>query len=701
MKKRLVAILLSGLMVLGQGSVLAEELTDGDLIVETDGEELIDEAENSAELLVSEANDTEIVPVEANPGDLMSTAVDIIFGQSYTKSWTMNTSNLNHYCKVIIPQQGILTINATKPFDSKSQYGSMYFTLFDEEGEGLWGNETYYAKDSAKDFYSMNVGLTAGVYYLTIKPAFWVTSGVISTSFSLDFTPSSFCEIEPNETIGKATPIILGQVYTGYFGTDGASDYEDNDYWSINLEAGKVYKIAIGNYEKISSTTAILQFLNPNGDAESLYKIQNRSDENDFNYILFEATMTGKYIFRLYNYIQTQFVYQILCEEVEKQDQLITGIPSEITKYVGDPEFSLGATAATTLSYASSNTDVASLLSDGTVYIRNAGTTDITITAKETIDYKPATFVVKLIVKKKDQEITGVDSEIKLLESQKNYYLNAKAETRLSYISSNTEVASVSSTGKITINKAGRTTITITAEESAKYNSVVKEIVLIVGSDNQPTVTPTPTPTPIPTATPTPSPMPTPASDWTGNEQITDLKAKSTPDGSDLTWSKIPEADGYLIGAIQNGKPYRQIDFIVGGNTTEYLDINASLTDYSYYWVFPYKKVNGKVVRGAASSIYVYGIKQLLAPKNLKATGKTGGVDLGWDSVSDADGFIIKRRTGSSGSAVVIADVTGTSYTDTTASTTDNSFYWVYAYKKSGNTKRPGAISSYAYAKAK
>ena len=187
---------------------------------------------------------------------------------------------------------------------------------------------------------------------------------------------------------------------------------------------------------------------------------------------------------------------------------------------------------------------------------------------------------------------------------------------------------------------------------------------------------------------------------WSGAEQIADLKGASSPDGSVLTWSAIPDAEGYIIGGIQNGQPYRQLGFVTGGNTTTYTDHDASLTDFSYYWVFPYKKENGKVVRGKASSGYVYGIKQLPAPQNLTAASVPGGVNLSWSGVSGADGFIIKRRIGSSGSADRIADITGTSYSDMSASETDTCFYWVYAYKMNGSGKRAGVISSYTYAKA-
>ena len=187
---------------------------------------------------------------------------------------------------------------------------------------------------------------------------------------------------------------------------------------------------------------------------------------------------------------------------------------------------------------------------------------------------------------------------------------------------------------------------------------------------------------------------------WSGAEQIKDLKGASSPEGSVLTWSAIPDAEGYLIGAIQNGNPYRQIDFIVGGNNTKYVDKNASLTAYSYYWEFPYKKVDGKVVRGNASSKYVYGVKQLPAPQNLKVTASLSGIDISWDPVMGADAYVIKTRIGKDGEVFDLMATDATSYHHPLSSLYDaDTYYWVYAFIDNDGNRRPGATSKFAYAR--
>ena len=182
---------------------------------------------------------------------------------------------------------------------------------------------------------------------------------------------------------------------------------------------------------------------------------------------------------------------------------------------------------------------------------------------------------------------------------------------------------------------------------------------------------------------------------WTGKERVTVLSGKSTPDGSRLEWQAVAGADGYIICAIQNGSAYRQLGFTTG---TSYLDMDASFTMYSYYWVFPFKKLNGKTVRGDVSSYYVYGIRQLEKPVGVKAAGQASSVRLSWQAVPGADGYVVKVKRGS-GEVRELADVLSPGYSDTGASYGEMSYYWVYAYKKFGTVRRPGVTSTYVYGK--
>ncbi|MBR3642761.1 MAG: hypothetical protein IKN57_04555 [Parasporobacterium sp.] len=190
------------------------------------------------------------------------------------------------------------------------------------------------------------------------------------------------------------------------------------------------------------------------------------------------------------------------------------------------------------------------------------------------------------------------------------------------------------------------------------------------------------------------------AASWTGQEKVSELKGTSSTEGTVLTWAATPGAEGYLIGAIQNGNQYAQIGYVAGGDKTSYTDKNASLTMYSYYWVFPYCKVNGKVVPGSRSDRYVYGYTQLAAPEEFNTAPGEGKVLLSWKTVDGADGYIIKCRRGSSGAVKEIANTADAFFKDENAPQNDTSYYWIYAYKSPEGRMYPGKTSNYVFGKA-
>lgn len=83
-------------------------------------------------------------------------------------------------------------------------------------------------------------------------------------------------------------------------------------------------------------------------------------------------------------------------------------VASKLSKTVGNAAFSLGASAKTSLSYASDNTSVAAVSKKGKVTIKGAGTAKITITAAKSAKYKAATKTVTITVKPKMPAIQTV-----------------------------------------------------------------------------------------------------------------------------------------------------------------------------------------------------------------------------------------------------------------------------------------------------
>ena len=185
---------------------------------------------------------------------------------------------------------------------------------------------------------------------------------------------------------------------------------------------------------------------------------------------------------------------------------------------------------------------------------------------------------------------------------------------------------------------------------------------------------------------------------WMGTEQISGLKAESREEGTLLSWNRLDIADGYLIGALQNGNAYKQIGYTTD---TTFLDTNASYADYSFYWVFPYKKINGRVIPGRISQSYVYGVRRLPKVTGLKVVTAPYGVRFIWNEVEGADGYGILCRRGQTGPASLLLHYQFPDYTDDEAPVDTISFYWVYAYKLDKyHNKRPGMASDYVYGKA-
>ncbi len=168
-----------------------------------------------------------------------------------------------------------------------------------------------------------------------------------------------------------------------------------------------------------------------------------------------------------------------------KYTQSISGA-SSFTKTYGNAAFSLGASAKTALSYASSNTKVATVSADGKVTVKGAGTATITIKAAEDSNYKAATRQVKITVAKADQTVSGVNSSYS--RAYGSYFtLKPSSKTSRTYRSSNTKVATVSSAGKVTIKGIGTAKITITANETGNYKKSVKTVT-VKGAPKKPAI---------------------------------------------------------------------------------------------------------------------------------------------------------------------------------------------------------------------
>ena len=184
-------------------------------------------------------------------------------------------------------------------------------------------------------------------------------------------------------------------------------------------------------------------------------------------------------------------------------------------------------------------------------------------------------------------------------------------------------------------------------------------------------------------------------------DPVNDLKAYGVGDGQVyLMWNPVDNAEGYLIYR-QIGNTKFEYRYIVG--KTNFTDTTASKTEYNYYRVYPYYMENGsRIVGNSDSYVFAKGVLpiKLTAVKNLKAEGiKRGQVDVSWDAVSGAEGYLIYRQVGPNGSFEYQYMVTDTDYSDVSADQNEYNFYRVYPFYKLGDRNIVGPSDTYVYAK--
>ena len=182
--------------------------------------------------------------------------------------------------------------------------------------------------------------------------------------------------------------------------------------------------------------------------------------------------------------------------------------------------------------------------------------------------------------------------------------------------------------------------------------------------------------------------------------KVTGLKAVSAGRNKvKLSWNAVDGAEGYLVYA-QKDKMYAYVGMTTKGTT--FTDTKALDNDYNYYWVFAYvKDIDGSMVPGGCEK-YVYAKGVCLAVTNLKATSQTGSVKLSWTASTGAEGYLVYgiRPGGSYG--YIGMTTKGTTYTDTKASKTDYTFYWVFPYhKEAAGNMIVGGTAKYTYGKAR
>ncbi|MDD6644983.1 MAG: leucine-rich repeat protein [Oscillospiraceae bacterium] len=226
----------------------------------------------------------------------------------------------------------------------------------------------------------------------------------------------------------------------------------------------------------------------------------------------------------------------------------------------GTRPFDLEAEAETDMTFVSSNRNVASVSEDGIVTVKGLGTAIITITAEEDEVYLPAKATVKIIVTKAKQKISGVKEKY-VTSAGKTVNLKARANTGLTFTSSNKSVATVSKVGKVTVKGAGSAVITIKAVESNKYKSTVIKTKIIASPKNF-------------------------------NSKDVSKVSKTGTTKAKLTWKKLAGANGYTVQYATN-KNFKNAKYVKVSKTTA--TISGLKQGKTYYArINAFVKVSGK-----------------------------------------------------------------------------------------------------------
>ena len=163
----------------------------------------------------------------------------------------------------------------------------------------------------------------------------------------------------------------------------------------------------------------------------------------------------------------------------EKGTQNVTWVEDAVEKKFGDASFNATVNTfagAGQITYSSSNTGVATIgANNGLITIAGVGTTEITLTAAATDDYKLTTDSFTLTVVQGKNAISYATTMVNWsVKDVKNNIITVKsgAEGTITYASDNQTVASVNEiTGEVTVLKTGtaKITATFTAKQGGNY----------------------------------------------------------------------------------------------------------------------------------------------------------------------------------------------------------------------------------------
>lgn len=294
------------------------------------------------------------------------------------------------------------------------------------------------------------------------------------------------------------------------------------------------------------------------------------------------------------------------------------------------------------VTYSSSNTLIATVSSTGNITPVSVGSCTVTANVAEGINYKATSLSYTLIIKNLKAQTITVAKSFSKTYGDTSFSINASAlgGATLTYVSGDTSVVTVDSTGKVTIVKPGDTTITVRALGNDSYMGAVTTVSIFVNPKDISECTPF-------------------------------FKCIG-----DINQSKVSSSVGIISGSniLTLGN-----DFNIYSSSYSYSNTTGNISYLSAYVV-----AKGDYYTGSAD-IYLEPIR---AKSVLTSAARVStGIKLTWEKEEGAIGYYIYRQIGSGNfeKAKTITKKTVTSWTDTSATDEDTSYtYYIAAYTHNG-----------------
>lgn len=349
---------------------------------------------------------------------------------------------------------------------------------------------------------------------------------------------------------------------------------------------------------------------------------------------------------------------------VSKADQTVYGVGNVTVTYTGTAQLATPQTTATdsvTYTYSSNKTSVATVSSSGLVTAKGVGEATITITASSTTNYNSGSMSIKVTVTQLGQtlSLSTQGSTNIYVGGTSTWKVTSSGDGTVVYSTSDSSIATVSSSGVVTGLKPGIVTLYVEANSSTNYSAASKTAIASIAV--------------APGAT-------------------SSLSVANDSSGVKITWAKVDGVTGYLVqrSTSSNGT-YSNIAQITSASTVMYTDTNVSSGTTYYYKIAAYYTASAGTLLGQASS--AKGITYVAKASVSSVANASSGVTVSWSKVTGAAGYYVYR-----GSTLVKTITSGStlSYTDTGVSSGTTYTYYVTAYSGStSGAKSDGASIKY------